>query len=288
MATFRVAQTGHNASTDPVQDMLIDSNYQTMLVASQGSGTINVSATANTSVNCGSSLGFIPSIIFIGTNMSSDGANIGSAYSIFSGYANYANMYFFTRPFATPGNSDLGIGDPYVANWGYTGTAFSASYMYYVYYLPSQEASSTASNPPPNIPPYINVAKTGGNALTDSLQNLAWTSQVQSMQIMSQQTYTAQATVAASSTADFAFPHNLGITTPFNGIISNYTPSTSGSSFATVYPTGNYNFDLPIAINSDCFGMDDTNFYYGYVNNNLSNSVTIDFTLTVFYFIQPV
>ena len=71
MTNFRVAKDGYNALTDPVEDMLIDSNYQTILTAFSGSGSVNVPATAvsgqfySYDLVLGSSLGFSSSCLFL-------------------------------------------------------------------------------------------------------------------------------------------------------------------------------------------------------------------------------
>lgn len=269
MAYFRVAKSGHNAVTDPVEDMLIDSDYQTLLVAFSGNGSITYTSVPSSGMAIGSSLGFVPSCVFITTG----GINGGN---LPSGVYSYETV-----------NPEAGLqvglfaGDPWEYYYPGSGTY---NYMYYVYYLPSQESSSQAPNFPPNKPPYINITKNATeNALTASLQNLSWTSQVQTMQMLSKQTFNVSGTVAAGGSSTFTFAHNLGLVTPFIGTIVGYYTYASSYSLSNV----TCSLDTAIHFNNDQVGMDSTNLYYYYVNNDTANAHTIDFNVTIFFFIQP-
>jgi hypothetical protein len=266
---IKVAQKGYDAATDPVEDMLIDSNYQTMLVAFQGNGSVTYSSSPQTSTPIGSSLGFIPSIVFI-TQGGLNGGNLPSGTYSYEAEDPIAGIAY-----------GLFSGDPWT--YWYSVSSGTYNYMYYVYYLPSQDPSSTASNPPPNKPPYINVGNIFNPVTTSSFENLSFSSQAQSMQILSQQTFTASATIAAGGTNTFTFAHGLKEVTPFVGTLQNY--STFG--FTSNLEAVTCGLDLPIKYNRDEIGVDNTNLYYYYVNNDSSNSHSVDFTITVYFFIPP-
>ncbi len=268
MTYIKVAQQGADAGTDPVQDMLIDSNYKTMLVAFQGNTSITTTSSLQV-ISLGSSLGFVPSCVFITTG----GINGGNLPS---------GVYSYEAESPIAGLAEgLFAGDPWTYTFGNSGTTYD--YMYYVYYLPSQEPSSSASDIPPNIPPYINVGNIFNPATTSAFENLSFTSQTQSLQIFSQQTFNVSGTLAASSSATFTFAHNLGIVTPFIGIIQNY--STFGLSANLTNET--CVLDVSIKYNRDEVGMDSSNLYYYYVNNDNNNSQTVNFNVTIYFFIQP-
>lgn len=257
--SIKVAQKGFNALTDPVQDMLIDSNYQTMLVAFQANGSIDVPSGPAGSpyiLEIGHSIGFQPFITFITTAVSTTFPS---------------GTYYYMA-------NTVQQGDPWQFGYSEGSSAYTADYMYYGYYLSSQ-GSLISSGTLSNIGDFFNVAKSGGNALTENITDLAWTSQLQGMQILSQQTYNAVGTIAANSSETFTFTHNLGYITPFLGLITNYANRTPY--------TGCFTFQQCQSLGGDQFGIDSNNFYYSYTNFT-SASQSINFNIVVFYFIQPI
>ena len=284
MGLFRVAKHGYNALTDSVEKMLVDSNHQTIVIGYSGSGSINVPATTVPgqvyayAFQLGSSLGFVPYIWFYSTNLNQPGQPL-------------SNYYQFS-PVTQPGSGlqNLVPGDPWNFYYmpyfsGSSYVSYTADYMYYITYLPSQGSSSSASHPV-STAPFISVAKSSGNALTDSIQNLQWTTGsgvgVQTLMCTNQNpvTYTASMTLASGASNIFSYAHGLGYATPFNGMIENYVDNNYVNSASA------FNFDTLSQFNSCQFAIDATNFYFYFVNNT-ANSITINFTIKVDYFIQP-
>ena len=265
MTYIKVAQSGYDAGSDPVEDMLIDSNYQTMLIASQGNGSVNVPSSGTFYIDVGTSLGFVPFVCFFTTNG-------------FNKTALPNNAYAYQPPIPVVGFS-IGLipGDPW--QYYYQTTGYTADYMYYVYYLPAQGSTSTSTDTPPNTPPYVNVGNIFNPATTSAFENLSFSSQTQSLQILSEQTFNAAATVGANNTYTFTFPHGLGEACPYYAILQNYFPANGSYQ-------GTYNIETCILYNDDTFGVDATNFYYIY-NNSSSSNVSVNIDITVYFFIPP-
>lgn len=267
MAYFRVAKSGYNAVTDPVEDMLIDSDYQTLLIADQGTGSFVPTSSAT---SFGISLSFIPFITLITQGGYSSQNLPSTAY----GYELVLPQAFIA----------IGLNPPPTGGgqWSYWNDGSSnINYMYYIYYLPSQGSPSSASYPPANNPPYINITKNATeNAMTTSLQNLSWTSQVQTLQILNKSTFNVSGTIAAASNHTFQFTNPLGYSTPLMAFLTSYTPS-----FTTVSNIDG-NFEAIGRLNGDQVGIDSSYIYYNY-NNQSSSSITVNFNLIVYLFIQP-
>ena len=268
MAHFRVAQNGKNAITDPVQDMLIDSDYQTMLISGQGNGEWVDPAFGET-FPLGIPLSFTPfcTMIIQQSNETS---------------------YFYQIP-TPPLNKPIGLFPPgsntmWPDQWIYkSDTLSNISYMYYIYYLPSMGEPSNAIYPPPNNPPYINVTNYPENAYITSLQNMAWTSQVQSLQIVNQSTFNVSATVSGASVT-FTFPNPVGYITPFVAMVQNY----SNSGFSYSLPSTSYvNFETIGILYSDELSIDNNNIYYIYHGTANNDIITINFNVIVYFFVQP-
>lgn len=277
MAHFRVAQNGKNAVTDPVQDMLIDSDYQTMLISGQGNYVWPASSVAAT-YPLGIPLSFSPFVTLI---------VYGSAYT--QDFSSTSFSYQIPLPTAglAEGLCPPGYSTTYPDQWiwlepGSNNTA--SPYMYYVYYLPSMGSPSNAVYPPSNNPPYINVTKFPDNAYITSLQNISWTSQVQSLQIINQSTFNISASIPANSNQIFTFTNPVGYSTPFMAMVQNYT-SPPGYSYSI--PSNSIcNFDIIQRIFGDNIGIDNNSFYY-YYNNGAGDAVTVNFNITVYFFVQP-
>lgn len=252
MASFRIAQNGYNAETDPVDKMLVDSDYQTII----GAFTNDTNTTINAGVsyqliNLGTTLGFVPFPLVIAKPASKI---FGSSPIPDSVYQYLGINYVFT------GNAvGLLTGDPCQISCQEQSSAYTIDYIYTITYLPSQVTSSNASNPPLNVKPYINIAKPKGNALTDSLQNLAWSSQFNTLQIQSQQSFTI------SPNSNIKIAHNLG-----------YAPVLFHG-FGTDSVTGlTYSLNI-LSSDSVTFGIDNL-YFYAYATNYLSNTTTLYIT----------
>lgn len=276
MGHFAIGKKGFDVTTTGIQNKLVDSNYQTLLIAYAASGSIAVPATAvpgqlyAASLTIGQSVGFTP-LIFFYTN---DPTNISGQY-IFA-------------PTTQPGSFLINLipGDPWIYYYPATGSPYTANYMYFVTYLPSQGVTSNAINAiTANY--FVAVANEGDNVATTPIQNLAFLSQTptlhaqvfDSVNNVTYQTYTASATLTSGSSQTFTFPHSLGAVYPFTGVVKNYFDNFYLNSPSTL------NFNLLNNMQSLATSVDSTNFYYTFTNNS-PGSITINQTLEVTYFVQ--
>jgi hypothetical protein len=266
MSDFRIALAGYNAETDTVDKMSIDSNYQTQITAfsDNTSGSVT-SGIGVTTFNLGSSLGFVPSALCIAKPAS----KIGSSNGL---YPVPDSAYQLMAP-PSPGSNAYGLldGDPWVLGCQ-RASSYTVDYIYSIYYLPSQVTSSSASNPPSNTAPYINVAKTGGNALTDSLQKLAWSSQSKTLQVLSHQTFTVTGNLDANNSLNSTFTSGISYPALFTGT---GTDNSTGYTYPLDYlARGTFNF-----------GVDSSTFYANYWNGSLAVGTAIYYTLSVYFLI---
>lgn len=271
MPNFRVAKDGYDAINDDVSKMLIDSNYKTIMLASGASGSVSVPSTPVAGqlycydLQLADTLGFVPLTYF---------------YTTQGGQP--ADQYFFT-PTTQPGSFLWGLvpGDPwhyyyppYLVGTAYT--AYTANYMYYVTYLPSQASGSTAFHPLPKSG-FISVATLNGDAINDSIENLAWTSAAPTLHVVGTGTYTATASVGAYGDYLFTFAHGMGQAYAFNGFIISF-PHFDGNY---------YNVNMNVAANmASVFSVDATNFYFHFYSG-YGDTTNINATIEVNYLKTP-
>lgn len=276
MARIRVAQKGYNAQKDGVEHMLIDSDYQNILIYTQGNGTW-------TSTGSGQEFPLeTPYTDFIQTiTLIVEGP--GSANPSTSNY--YYQIVKYSA--GDEGLIPPGASVTYPSQWVYvSGGVGTISYMYYLYYLSSSAAvsgvPSSAYLLPLNKSPYINVGE-GNNVESASILNLAWTSQIQSLQIVNQTTFNISGAISGSTT--FTFTNPVGYVTPFMAIVENYTPPIGNSS--SISASSLNNFDTIEGLFGDYISINDSSIYYYYNDNGTNLSNTLDFNVTLYFLIPP-